>query len=252
MPKAIKTINWRGFVSRTLIVLVIGLVLYGGYLLFTHYHNKSTDQATPKSVLRASLNEHLLSLSAMRDIDSSNNSTPYRLEGVRGQIDTSLKNYQKDLSKHRKTSSELNHLKLDDFTSKEEGILKTYDSNYQILKKPLSYSVSQDIGFINPATDKQEITTRAKITTDNLSQLKISSFLSQKTQTSLTLSINCISGIGQNPPNDQDSLVASIKKCDQLYQTTKSNMITDLTSVFRGQEAQELFTNLRKIIEQLN
>ncbi len=248
LKRILLSINWRNFLIRTLIVLVIGSTLYGTYLFINRAKQSHQKNAISQNTVRTSLTEHLLALNALRRLDTASPSAVYQVGNLRKNVAITLDNYKNNFQQYSKDHHDLNETNMLDFTEVEQQLFSIFDKNYRQLGKSLEYTLSQDIGFINPSSDRQEITTRTNISAEKLMAVSKSNFLSDKTRSSFEESIKCIKEVGNNPPNDQATLLGSIKQCDNLYQNTKTLALQDLLKIFNDKNSQQFFDNIKQLI----
>lgn len=247
----VKKLGWKNFFKRVLLVFVAASIVYGGYYFLIKKPSLNPQTPVSKASLRASLNEHLLALTALREIDTNDRSTVYKLEGVRSTIDTSLNNYRNEVTKYQEVSQDLNTIDLESFVENEQSLLSAYDGNYQLLGNASNYSLSQDIGFINPETDQQEITTRTGITLTSLSDVKNAQPVSLSSKEGLNQAMSCIENINRNPPDNASSLSKVIAKCDRIFNKSRSLILADLLRPLNTSDASKIYKDISQLIDKI-
>jgi hypothetical protein len=246
------TESLKKFLFRFFIVFAVVGLIYAGYYFISKKQNKSIGPDVSKSSLSVKLTEHTLAISALQNIDPYDPSTPYKIEGLRSVVDSTLSAYKDEFSKYNELAKGKDTDNLDDFYDQENLVLSEFDNVYSNLKKLTIYSLEKDIGRLNPVADSNEIKTRLGISIEQMERVKSSSnYLSNKSKVAIAKTVVCMQKIEQKVPKNTDSLKESIEECDQLQLAASKSITKDILSSLDNDRVESLISNLSSKASQL-
>ncbi len=235
-----------------------GLIFVAFSLIYLAYFftvkKPSTDQTTPvsRASLQTKLKEHTLTIFALKDIDTYDPSTPYKIEGVRSSVDSSLKSYQEELANYTKDSPTINIDGLDGFYEQEKNALADFDRVYDELQKITIYTLDKDIGALNPVADKNEIRSRLDKSIQEIEKVRgINQNLSNKSKSDIDKSLVCIKAINKTIPENVDKLRPAVAKCDKIFLMVSRSVMQDIVLTLDTEEINQLVSRLNNLSLQL-
>lgn len=244
-------IDYIGFVKRTLLIFIVFGAIYS-----TYYFIFKKNTVEPKTVSAASvqiaLKQHALALNALSNFDAKDISAPYKIEGIRSNIDTSLDNYKKEVENFKKLAGYSPAINPESFIDNEVSILDIYDQNYTNLKNLLQYSMLSDLNSLDSSKEIDEIYARSSIATDSIQKITQNQALSRETLDNIKKSLNCLDIIkSKSKKKDSTGLSDLIKNCDKTYAAIKPKVIEDIIAPLKSSDFKILTKNIDILSEEI-
>lgn len=243
--------DYLSFFVRVLVVFVMFGGIYSAYYLLVKKDSGEKESVSAAN-LQVNLKQHVLALSGLSGIDIYDISTPYKIEGVRSNIDITRDKYKNDVAEFQKQAGFLPAANPESFFEAEQKLLSQYDQNYTELKNLVQYSVSSDLGSLPVESELNEIANRSSQAIEAITRLAQSKVLSSTTIKNINKSLICIKEVNSKATNnDRGNLEKLINECDKLYSEAKPQVIKDIISPLNSVECNQLIKSISVLSGQI-
>lgn len=246
-------IDFRKFLQRTLIVFIVVGGIYSAYYILIKQPSNTPKPIVSVASVQISLNQHVLAISALGDIDTNDPSTPYKIEGVRSNIDSTLENYKKEISDFQRSTGVLAVSNPESFVTQEQALLSQYDQNYKELKKLIQYSVKNDLGSLDKNSEIEEIAARSSIAFSSIVNIKQNSrALPKETIRQIDQTLTCLEEINSKAKEKKaDELENLINNCSISYEKIKPLVLRDILKPLHSDKLEQLIKDMKLLLDQI-
>lgn len=214
---------------------------------------------TSQAALKTELTEIVLAVSSISEVDGQQDTVASALARTENELTASLESAKNLVSQQ---ADALGETKVNDLTialDEQQALLNTYTERYKLFGKALSYNPSLDLDGLDPdkSAEREQLQARATAARDNLakladiqpaSQLTAERFnLSRSTLDNLNKVTDCFDQLAQATNSKPSLIKETIEECKQLYPSFRKDLVSDLTSIYRSDQAKQNIEFLSKL-----
>ena len=241
---------------RYIVVFICVVLVFAAYWQFIAYpaNNKATQKAKqPAELLRTQLTQNLIYLDSVSLIETDSPASAEQHKTLSAALEQNIKEIEDSLAS---ASKELKP-EITNALAAEKDEFKIYSTNSEGLYKMLSYNPSEDVGLLDPNTQKDELQKRATATSQAVGAIlgktlpekepsiapgKIK--LSETSRVSLEKTKNCFETLG-------NTLIGS-SVCVKIYENARQTLNENLIERLSTKKINGVKDGFQKIITSLS
>jgi hypothetical protein len=249
--------------------LVGGIIAAGA--VFGLYTRSKRVQAPNSSLpaLRSATGQVILAAQSLQSIDGTSDTSPQFIASLVSSQSTSLQSAKDILKKQSKKLSPEVTSQLSAVLTGQQQLLDELGGRYKILGKAISYNPSLDLGNLDPVNNADTLQQRAQAAHDNLNKLAQTpsfSFKSEKgsintsgnyvptdaTYDVLAKAASCFGQLSEAVKTKNTAQINETRsQCIRNYPAIRKQLVTELTTVYTSQKAQDSLTLLSNTVKKL-